>query len=145
MTRKTLSCLVCCILLNGCLVADRSATSGSSTSGGEGGTGSEQEGAGGGGGNEPTTCDDQTACGNVQSGCVGCAMAGPCASAVAACQSNPECADFESCATNCEGNQPCIELCITSYAEGASLYIGTSSCIYCSECFASCGGANLGC
>jgi len=87
-------------------------------------------------------CDGTGSCDT----CSACAQAagGPCAAAVDACFSDPECSAFNDCILPC-GDQACFDLCSSTYPNGASLYAAAIACIYCDTCPNDCDGASVGC
>lgn len=94
----------------------------------------------------PSTCDNSGNCGDIQSGCVGCAVAGNCAQAYTDCTDTSECIDYVNCVSNCPNpDAMCQQACQMQYPMGESLYTALVVCVICVECPNDCQAANSGC
>jgi len=121
-------------------------------SGGEGGTGGIA-GSGGSAGNGGTggdafLCDDGTSGivdNTVCSTCAGCAAAGPCSTETDRCDTSTLCTAFADCLNLCgemSGDiEACIDACVSSNPEGASVFEIAQSCQFC-ECPNNCNYTN---
>ncbi|MCC6554981.1 MAG: hypothetical protein IT372_18565, partial [Polyangiaceae bacterium] len=91
-------------------------------------------------------CDNTGFCGDLQSGCIGCALANNCAGELAACQNDPtgDCVAFWMCADACF-YQDCIDQCAENHPQGAELFNYLVVCTFCVECYNDCDGADYGC
>lgn len=92
----------------------------------------------------PATCDAVGTCGDYSTGCVGCAVSGPCAQQFSVCESSPACVGYSNCLSAC-ADPACYDMCETQHATGATEYSDLVSCVICQECSASCNGAQTGC
>ncbi|MFO0586534.1 MAG: hypothetical protein U0441_03310 [Polyangiaceae bacterium] len=110
------------------------------TSSGGGGTSTATGGAGGG---LPATCDAIGVCGNTGGGCVGCAVAGPCADAYSACFASDDCVKYQECVTPCAADAACEAACELQTPAGKAPYDAFAQCVLCDQCPASCGSAPI--
>jgi hypothetical protein len=102
---------------------------------GGGGSGGE---AGGGGGGAPGECAGKVVCDD----CRSCAIAGPCAAALAACNQSSSCIAIDQCLGVCGGvTADCLELCASQNPDGVSVYDALLGCVDCGECLDPCGTA----
>ena len=93
---------------------------------------------------EPGFCDNQGFCGDSQSGCIGCALAGPCYPQLEACQINQECLDYVGCVESCQ-DPGCADQCAATFPTGGQLYNDLVICVICDYCYNDCDGAGSGC
>jgi hypothetical protein len=123
---------------------------------GGGGHGGDVGGAGGGGGIDPATtssggsastgkggsggtCDAIGTCGDMSSGCVGCAFAGACSDEAKTCYEDQDCSDYQGCVDGCKkGDAMCAAACAASHANGAAEYEHLYACAVCEHCSKSC-------
>jgi hypothetical protein len=92
----------------------------------------------------PGTCDGSGECGGFDSGCVGCAVLGPCEAQNDACTSSMECVGLFDCFNQCSDEQ-CYQDCVDENPDGAQLYNELVFCLICEACFDDCEGAAAGC
>jgi hypothetical protein len=88
----------------------------------------------------PTSCDDQNVvCGDVTTGCLGCALAGPCAAELNTCLGTVGCDGVANCASAC-ATPACVDACIAGAASpaAAAAYEALSACALCGECASDC-------
>jgi hypothetical protein len=93
-------------------------------------------------------CDQSGVCGATASGCIGCALDGPCSSWLTKCTSDPECTGLLDCLSKCTpdggmsdggmSDTPCKDACSTKFPNGASVYTSMLNCAVCSECPKAC-------
>lgn len=93
----------------------------------------------------PSECDNSGDCGDGQTGCLGCAVQGPCAASYDACVSTTECIDYANCAGPCGNDQGCQQKCLNDFPMGAQLYNDLVICAFCNACPNDCGSAGMGC
>jgi hypothetical protein len=84
-------------------------------------------------------CDGTGDCGDINSGCVACAVSGPCEGLMDACESSAECVDYMDCVGACADTM-CSEACKAQEPEGAALYEAVVVCVVIDECPNDCGG-----
>jgi hypothetical protein len=90
----------------------------------------------------PIQCDNTGNCGDTQSGCIGCAVMGPCAGSYEACGTSTACIDYATCVSNCGGNDPaCQQQCAQKSPGGEQLYTDLILCVLCDVCSNDCPGA----
>ena len=89
-------------------------------------------------------CDGHGECGDSQSGCVGCALNGPCFNELSKCQDTQECIEFAMCIDGCS-DPGCADMCAAQFPEGASLYNDVLFCVICEQCPSDCDGPGSGC
>ena len=115
-------------------------TGGSAGSGGNGG--SAGNGGNGGNGGDAFVCDDGTSGTEditVCTPCINCAGNGPCSKQVERCNNSTLCTTFSDCLNGCgemvgdEDVRICIDGCVASNPEGASVFEIGQNCAFC-EC-----------
>jgi hypothetical protein len=95
------------------------------TGAGTGGTGGTTTSGGG-------TCAKQNP--NNCSDCQTCADNGPCASALSACNGDPNCLDVSACAGPCGADATCLQSCYSANPSGQLAYQTLANCVYCQQC-----------
>ncbi len=88
-------------------------------------------------------CDDGTAAdfGSSQcNDCAQCALDGPCAEALAACENLQACTDLIECLGTC-GDDACATACGETHAAGVSAYVAVLDCTTCDACPNNCDAA----
>ena len=85
-------------------------------------------------------CDGTGHCGDLTSGCIACAVSGPCEGQLDACLTSTECTDYESCLSACMDSS-CVDACAAQEPEGAALYLELVECVLLDECPGDCGGS----
>ena len=93
----------------------------------------------------PSPCDNTGECGDGETGCLACALEGPCEESYFACVDSGSCIDFSNCFFECNGAPGCEEECSMSNPEGAQLYVALLDCAFCDACPNDCTGYGLGC
>ncbi len=64
---------------------------------------------------------------------------GSCAGAVSACQNSSQCQAFATCLNGCNGDQTCVNNCVSSNQAGVDIYLAITDCICDTGCTAECG------
>jgi hypothetical protein len=97
----------------------------------------------------PSKCDQSGLCGGTATGCLGCALDGPCLSWLTKCTSEPECTDLLACLSKCSpdagmsdagmsdagmSDTPCEDACSKKFPNGAVLYTAMLGCAVCTQC-----------
>jgi hypothetical protein len=104
-------------------------------------------GMGGATGGAPVQCSDLPDCGNVGSGCVGCAVDAACANLYTACFESADCVAYDTCFVHCAGEPSCIDDCAKSKVEEPEmakvLFERLFDCAICTECRDLCPEASL--
>ncbi len=145
------------VLLVGCGSGEAGAGGGGHSSGGSGGSASTATASGGAGGDIETTgstaggtggvggataCGDLPDCGNNGTGCVGCAVQGPCASVYGSCFEDMGCVDYVTCYEGCHGDAVCTTDCaepkVTDLEQAKGLFLALFDCVVCEQCRAPC-------
>lgn len=104
----------------------------------DGGGGTGGDSGGGGAAGASSACDGKVVCDD----CRSCALAGPCADALAACNQSSACVALDQCLGLCGGlTAECLELCASQNPNGVSLYDALLGCVDCTECLDPCGTA----
>jgi len=84
-------------------------------------------------------CDLLGVCGDPISGCMGCALNGPCAPELDACATSTQCTLYQNCVGKCSPQMPaCFMQCVTQYPMGAQVYDNLINCTICLNCPSSC-------
>jgi hypothetical protein len=105
---------------------------------GDGGGGAGGGTGGGGSAGAPGECAGKVVCDD----CRACAVAGPCASELAACNQSAACVAIDQCLAVCGGiTADCLELCASQNPAGVSLYDALLGCVDCGACLTPCGTA----
>ena len=116
-------------------------TSGAGGAGsGAGVTSSASSSSSGGVGGSPhlvRACDELT-CGDLGSGCVGCAVEDLCEAEYTLCAESDACLAYATCASSCGDEQGCDQDCATAYPDGASHYEALALCVFCDVCTTAC-------
>jgi hypothetical protein len=139
MTRLVLS-LFLVLGLSAC--TEVSSPPGTGGVGGSGGGGTGGSAGNGGTGGDAFVCDDGTSGTEdvtVCTACMNCAATGPCSKQVERCNNSTLCTTFSDCLNGC-GDADfliCVDGCVTSNAEGASVFEIAQNCTFC-ECPSNC-------
>lgn len=83
-------------------------------------------------------CDNMGVCGDIVSGCMACALNGPCSVELSACNQDQECTLYSSCIGACNGDATCITKCGKDHPTGVPPYDNLVSCTVCKNCPNSC-------
>ena len=85
------------------------------------------------------TCEGEFACGDTGTGCIGCALSGPCHGELDNCTSNPACTSFLNCLGACsKDDDACADACGKNEPEGLRLYTAMIECSVCMQCSQAC-------
>lgn len=80
-------------------------------------------------------CDEEFACGDTVTGCIGCALNGPCHGEFDNCTSNSLCVSFLNCLGACpKDDDACADACGTNEPKGLKLYTAMIECSVCMQC-----------
>jgi hypothetical protein len=112
-----------------------------------GGGGSAAAGSGASGVGGGDDCDTtETVCGDATSGCVACAEAHRCRSALNDCNTSIECGQYGQCIEKCaQGDDACTADCAASFPYGSSRYQELLDCVICKLCPVRCDASSSGC
>jgi hypothetical protein len=80
-------------------------------------------------------CDNELTCGDTGTGCIGCALNGPCRGELDNCTSSKACVSFLDCLGACsEGDGACADACGAKEPMGLKLYTAMIACSVCMQC-----------
>lgn len=83
----------------------------------------------------PIECDQTGFCGDTVSGCIGCALTGPCALSLEACNQSKDCNGYSICVGACAPQaQTCVANCASAHPAGAKLFTAMVDCAICTAC-----------
>lgn len=91
----------------------------------------------------PGGCDQTGNCQDGQDSCVQCALLGQCSPELQACQSDPECTQYNDCTNNC-GGPDCQQACQQKFPSGAKLFFSLVQCAVCQVCPVDCQQFSMG-
>lgn len=98
----------------------------------------------------PSKCDQTGLCGGTATGCLGCALEGPCSAWLVKCTGDTECTDLLACLNKCspdagmsdagmsDAGMSCEDACSKKFPNGAVLYTSMLGCAVCSQCPTDC-------
>jgi hypothetical protein len=136
--RLTPGAALVAVLVAGSLSSCTIRPKGSDDDGGGGSGGSGGGGSGGGAAGAPGECSTKVVCDD----CRTCAVAGPCAAELAACNQSSSCVAIDQCLGLCGAiTAECLELCASQNPGGVSLYDALLGCVDCGACLDPCGTA----
>ena len=90
-------------------------------------------------GGDDAVCAEETTCGDTTSGCIACAVAGPCKTAFDACEGIEGCRNLSICLADCTaGDTACVDTCRSTHADGTTTFDAYATCVFGDVCADTC-------
>lgn len=94
----------------------------------------------------PNMCDNSGFCGDTASGCIGCALLGPCAAVLDDCNASSECTAYSLCIAACAPmTATCVSKCGSQHPAGVPLFKAIGECSICAACPSDCSSMSAMC